>query len=293
MSNIIIEHIPLDDVIDDMHGHERFNSNNHWKTYDDRPDDYYEVLARGNANNWIPLFHPVESYHTITLDRKDIVWMSKAHEIGRQTQRFSKLYEDDMEELLSKHSFSGTSYFVRTKYNSLKYGQHGVGPYEDLRSIIESMTSSNDTHRCFEYDDEECVIYLLPWQDIVTDKEFRIFVNNNKITAISQQHLYTPNKWLQNITDETERNTEITKTVNKINNYFNEVGSIRDKLASIGNTSYVMDFVFTTTGKPYFIEVNSFGKEYASGSSLFHWLLDTDALYGSKLDNSIYFRYTF
>ena len=107
--------------------------------------------------------------------------------------------------------------------------------------------------------------------------------------------LHHVNKWLQNITDETDRNTEITTIVNEINNNFTKIDGIRDKLSSLNNTSYVMDFVFTTTNNPYFIEINSFGKEYASGSALFHWLLDTDKLYGentTKTEN-IYFRYVF
>lgn len=33
---------------------------------------------------------------------------------------------------------------------------------------------------------------------------------------------------------------------------------------------------------PYPIEINSFGKEYASGSALFHWITDYDILYGKK-----------
>lgn len=33
-------------------------------------------------------------------------------------------------------------------------------------------------------------IYLLPWVDIQPVNEFRVFVCNNKITAISQQNLH-------------------------------------------------------------------------------------------------------
>lgn len=39
-----------------------------------------------------------------------------------------------------------------------------------------------------------------------------------------------------------------------------------------------------------FIEINSFGKEYTSGSSLFHWLIDENKLYSDS--EEIYFRYT-
>ena len=39
---------------------------------------------------------------------------------------------------------------------------------------------------------------------------------------------------------------------------------------------------------PYFIEANSFGKLYASGSALYHWIYDHDTLHESDV---IEFRY--
>ncbi len=55
---------------------------------------------------------------------------------------------------------------------------------------------------------------------------------------------------------------------------------------------YTYDFAFEDNNvtKPYFIEPNSFGKEYAAGSELFHWEIDEEILYGKK--EKIYFRYT-
>ena len=55
-------------------------------------------------------------------------------------------------------------------------------------------------------------------------------------------------------------------------------------------SSYTIDFALLDNDEPYFIELNSFGKEYAAGSALFHWILDEDILYNKQ--NKIYFRYT-
>ena len=55
-------------------------------------------------------------------------------------------------------------------------------------------------------------------------------------------------------------------------------------------SNYTYDFAIVDN-KPYFIEMNSFGKEYAAGSALFHWLLDEEILYNNK-NNFIEFRYT-
>jgi hypothetical protein len=54
-------------------------------------------------------------------------------------------------------------------------------------------------------------------------------------------------------------------------------------------SDFSYDFTFVNS-KPYFIEPNSFGKEYAAGSALFHWLLDYNKLYGLN-ENNIYVRY--
>ena len=55
-------------------------------------------------------------------------------------------------------------------------------------------------------------------------------------------------------------------------------------------SNYCMDAVILEDDSLYFIEINSFGKEYAAGSALFHWLIDEDKLYSDG--NTIHFRYT-
>ena len=56
--------------------------------------------------------------------------------------------------------------------------------------------------------------------------------------------------------------------------------------------NYTFDFAIINS-QPYFIELNSFGKEYAAGSALFHWILDEHILYNKfEHNNFIEFRYT-
>ena len=115
-------------------------------------------------------------------------------------------------------------------------------------------------------DDEECKIYFLPWVTINPDKEFRIFVCKNEITAISQKHIFTVNKWLQKKTEK-----EIQGVVCKILIDFEQ--NIKEKLKFLED--YVMDLALIGQEEiSYFIEPNSFGKNYAAGSALFHWIDD-------------------
>jgi hypothetical protein len=74
--------------------------------------------------------------------------------------------------------------------------------------------------------------------------------------------------------------------VQKIVDYFET-----DIKSKILQESYTYDFALVGEGQmPYFIEVNSFSKEYAAGSVLFHWLLDEDILYSHG--DIVHFRYT-
>ena len=79
----------------------------------------------------------------------------------------------------------------------------------------------------------------------------------------------------------------IHKWIHLIIEYFEN--EVKKKILHID--SYVMDFAILNDLTPYFIELNSFGKEYASGSALFGWIQDESILYGTT-ENSIEFRYT-
>ena len=171
--------------------------------------------------------------------------------------------------------FNGNKYFVRSESVSLKYGEHGLVPYTDLRMIIESLITCPNGHTPIYNDTQTIHLYLFEWIELNPANEFRIFVKNKNITCISQQHLYSC--YNLNADDLHEKITHII-------DYFK---------TNILNLIDVNDFSFDLTffnNLPYFIEPNSFGKEYASGSALFHWLIDYDKLYGN-MENNIFVRY--
>ena len=104
--------------------------------------------------------------------------------------------------------------------------------------------------------------------------EFRVFVHENAITAVSQQHLLSVNETLAATSDgDLDRSI-----VQPILRYFDE--SIRHHFVDIG--SYTLDLAVLDDGSVYFIEPNVFGAEYAAGSALFHWIHDAEALHSCK-----------
>jgi hypothetical protein len=283
---IIIEKVKLDDIL--TLRNKRFNTNNHSL---DTPIDYYEILENSNIKYWIDKFRT--DYIIINLDKKYINWMKKANEIGKYTGEFPNMFQEELEEFLNNHKHLdyifnlNNKYFVRAEKVSLKYGKHGAGPYTNLRDIIESLVTCIETHSPLKnIKDSSIKLYLFPWIEMNEDLEFRIFVYNNKITAISQQNIYQRNEYLLEY-DEEKRNIIINNWINIINNYFNDV--IKKNINHTYN--YTIDLALLDDNKPYFIEINSFGKDYAAGSALYHWIIDDKILLDIDRQINIYFRY--
>lgn len=284
---IIIRPISIDDVL--ANDKKRYNTNNHWID-NIRPEDYDEIIANGHTNKWIDKFR---SYKKIIINTiQDLYWMKQAWEIGSKTARFPHSFDDELEDMINRYKFldkifNGTEYFIRSESVSLKEGKHGIGPYKDFKSIIESIVTSRLGHSPIKEETTEIKLYLCEFKkNLNRIKEFRVFVFKNKITAISQQSLYDINDILEPLSDK-DKSELIYKWIDIIKSYFES--DIKQKITHID--SYVMDFAILDDDSPYFIELNSFGKEYASGSALFGWIQDYNILYG-LCEDIIEFRYT-
>ncbi len=273
----VVEKIPIDDVA--AKGKDRYNSNNHWKN-NNRPGDYVEKLAQSDTRHWVNAFHPF--YMVLNLDNSDIVWMRAAHRMARYTGRFPLCFADELDETVNKYEkfsealTSNGGWFCRSERFSLKYGQHGAGPYARVRNIIESLVSSIHGHTPIDDDTMELKLYFFPWVKI--DLEFRVFVYKNRITCISQQDLYSSCI----ATEEKLRACYV-----KIVNYFND--KVKPNITHID--SYTIDIAILNDGSPYFIEINSFGEEYAAGSALFHWIHDSELLAPAEQGEIVHCRY--
>jgi hypothetical protein len=289
MPALIIEEIPLYNIVTKP---DDYNSGNHGA----RPDDYYKVLANGNTDKWINSFHT--DYSVINIYDTDLVWMREAFKSGSYTGLFPHAFDEEKADMLERYKhtkkyFDGTKYFVRCNSVSLKYGQHGAGPYTTFEQIIESLVTCIKTHTPIDNTDrdkckEPLSLYLLPWKKFDRYKEYRIFVHNNRITAISQQNLHVVNEFLTAFPEEEDLKKIIKKHVQIVQDSFQK--TIKKKITHTSN--YCMDAVILEDDSLYFIEINSFGKEYAAGSALFHWLIDEDKLYCNDGNNVIHFRYT-
>lgn len=276
------------------------NTNNCWSYKDLPPADYYDVLNAGNTKNWIYRFHDRTTIKTLVLDAGDLEWMRKAMQICAITGQFSELFEEDLEWTLDKHKeshdwISKGEWFIRTEGVSLKNGIYGTGPYKSLEMIIKSIVSSKRTHRCFEDDAKSMILYFFPFlRGLDHMKEFRVFIYEGEITAISQQSLYHQNPWFTHLHNTDRLEDMIRRKI--LEPYEKEIKPKIDGYLQ----NYVMDFsLISPEGnkdeddynklQPYFIEPNCWGANYAAGSSLFGWVQDHAKLHDHT---EVEFRYT-
>ncbi len=252
-------------------------------------EDYEKVMNWSNTKNWIEQFQT--NFHKINITSQyDIKWIKDAHKIGCVTNNFSNMYIDELNDFCERYKkyneYMKDGVFVRTEHVSLKTGKHKIGPYYNMKSIIESICTSKIGHSPVRKNDNEINIYLIPWIVINEDKEFRIFVHGNIITGISVQHLYRNNNWLSSMNE-----CEIKSFVKEILCFFSDefIGKWKNTKVSKETKNFTFDLALDEKHKFYFIEQNPFGSNYAAGSSLFHWTIDK-VLYNT--DGIVEFRYT-
>lgn len=294
---IYVEPIDINQVIN--LDKERFNSNNHWEN-NERPIDYFDKINANHTHKWVSLFK--SNYKTFKINNSyHISWMKKANVISGQTGQFSELFADELEDFC-KYFYANSNgilppdntipYFVRCENVSLKYGVHGPGPYFNIKQIIESLVSSILGHTPIYPDTNEIILYLIPWEAGISDSnEFRVFVNSNIITAISQQAVYSrfvPEPSLSSLN--LDKLMEIY--AKEIIKFFES--DINKKITWTDSYTFDIAVILDSSNQliPIFIEPNCFGAEYAAGSALFHWICDRDKLYGKNLPN-VYIRYTY
>tara|TARA_Y100000780_G_scaffold231922_1_gene259716 strand:- start:2643 stop:3461 length:819 start_codon:yes stop_codon:yes gene_type:complete len=270
MRNIIIKKINLDDILKDKRDNTRkYNNNNN---YDTIPSDYEYYVEKFDTKHWIDKMH---KYKKINIQQKDIKWLFEMLKLSNITGKVTKLYDDEINSLVSELGDIDGSYFVKTDKTSLRNGIYGVGPYTNLEDIIISMCTTQFGHHAFTEKDHEINLYLMEFEKINMDLEFRVFVVDNTITCVSQQNIYVKNKIIND--------TNSKELINKLDEYFNI--NIKNKLSNFKN--YIMDIAYIDNNYK-FIEINPFGKEYTSGSACFDWICDEKTIYDKSF---IEFRY--
>lgn len=289
---IVPESFDVHDVI--LNNKITYNTNNHW--IDNKPpNDYDEISTKTNTKNWVHLKED-ELITEFDIDLNKYKWLLDANQMGIHSKLFPNAYLDELDSFLKDYEHINNfqePMFVRTENVSLKGGQHGVGPYLNMKMIIESFVTCTPGHSPLDSyqvnsplllnnnssnkNDAIIHVYLFKWNYILKH-EYRVFIYKHKLTCISQQHVFDI---IESFTSDL-----IDKHCEIIYNFFN------NKILSNINflDSYSIDVGICDNDEAFFIEINPFGAEYSSGSALFHWINDDSKLCSDG--SIIYFRYT-
>lgn len=165
-----------------------------------------------------------------------------------------------------------TPVFVRLDQSSAKHDTT-LEPLSTAKDILAQIVNSKKLYKSIYGRNIEPKLIIMPWKDIDPKYEFRIFVLNKKIVAISQQHLYRKYNY----------------TLGEINNIFSAIKNV-NFINELLYQDVVCDVFVDNSNVCYLIECNPYGPYSASGSSLFCWIKDKKIL----LENSdtIEFRFT-
>jgi hypothetical protein len=252
-----------------------YNVCNLWEF--DAPADYPARLQEVFTHNWINSLHP-EGYKTLEIPAKYYSLLTDAFRIGNITGCVPGVYASDLHELAQHlatahaHLFeNGQHYFVRGEATSLKTGMHGVGPYANFMTILESIVTCTAQHNVFNHVSartKRLTLYFLPWNaDLDPDLEFRAFVVHGQLTALSQQSWFRHSPKLQALLQHSNVIHDWVEMLQRA--LATTVSSICEQLPQ-----FVMDVAFIPDGENwtmFLIELNPFGAAYSSGSALFHW----------------------
>jgi len=178
----------------------------------------------------------------------------------------------DFKKIITNSIKPNQQYFIRLSGTSGK-NEKSVRPFINVTDIIKHITSVKlFADQEYKRDKITCLI-LIPWNEQIDSRyEFRIFVVNNKLTAISSQFI----ELFQYSAEELDTIEYALSNIQFLNNTpYNTF---------IGDTYIDMD-----TKTCHLIELNPFGAHCGAGSALFNWAVDYDILYGKT--DTVKFRY--
>ncbi|KAI8917802.1 hypothetical protein DFJ77DRAFT_439263 [Powellomyces hirtus] len=291
--DISIVRIPLHDVKDFP---ERFNSNNH--DLDELPDNspekaltangqYAAIRSETACSRWVSLrFSSSHEYICVPLTMRECMVLREYSRIGQATMHYPS-DDDDLMPIIDKidRGIAGQvgvtpPFFARLEGVSTKDGVNGPGPFFTGKEVVKAIVTSLRCYREFDGNPGGAnSVYLFPWRaDLDTDREFRAFVSNTRVTAISQYSWTRESIWSDPTQDAALRAiaADIVRLVERILAKHPDIFIPR---------SFVLDVAALSSGVEL-IELNAFGAQLSAGSGLFHWIKDLDLLYGASLKGS-------
>jgi hypothetical protein len=167
------------------------------------------------------------------------------------------------------HSDKSSQEQIANQYLKLKVNNAS----QIINLLINSNRVAYDIAAYFKFKTNGDVLNLVlrDWiEDIHHEYEFRCYVHEHQLTAISQYYCY-------DVFDVLQDEAHIREIVDSIMDFH------KKSTDQIGYPSYVIDLLYNKEKKQIsVIECNPHGSYMSSGSALFNWETDHDILYGTN-----------
>lgn len=215
---------------------------------------------------WYPIKNSAENVKLIQIKdniKRILIKMYKSEEICEN----EKIELDEFKEEIKRNIDSNKKYFIRLSGTSGK-NEKNIKYFTSVEDILYHLTSV----KLFIEQEYKRVkltyLIMMEWNESIDLKfEFRIFVYNKKITAISQQ-----SKKLFNFTQDELDLIELSLTK------FIESKTVEN----LPYHTFILDtYIDINEALCKIIEINPFGAHCGAGSSLFQWDKDFDILHGN------------
>lgn len=176
--------------------------------------------------------------------------------------------KESIRQVVKKMVTSKAGVFVKLQIHSTKYD---YPPVECFTSddVIDHIFSSNTIYKTlYNYKQSKVPLYLFltPWKENICDTELRVFIENNIVIGISQQHIYDVQHTMLYYSCDP---SELYKKAQKL--WDNIRKELHDECKYIDVT---LDTYIDTDQNMKLIEINCIGGWAAAGSALYNWKND-------------------
>lgn len=248
------------------------------KIYKDNDDEflanvYYSYLECFDYNNWYSddITDGPKNVKMIKIDdelKRILVALHNKEEINdTDVYRLS-----DFKCEINK-KMDGGEYFIRLSGTSGK-NEKSVTSFNNADDIVKHLYGNTLFVKQEYMINKDSYLIMMKWNEKIVDRyEFRIFVVNNKITGVSQQH------WSELFQYSGEELDDIEYALFNI-----------EFIGQVPYETFIGDvYIDMETKRCHLIECNPFGSHCGAGSTLFNWVDDHDLLHG--IDDKAEFRY--
>jgi hypothetical protein len=273
---------------------------------------HYEYEAPGPVpsevpyrfSRWLPLIQrsqciPSRDIQIVRLTRSETETLNDAARGSIISRRSNKAFEEDIDvavrPALARLTFPECGLFMRLDACSPKDGESSADGGRALRTVDDvilrlttSQRAGNALLKLLREPDPVCELFFLPFETrMETRREYRVFCRpgDGRVTAVSQYQWYKP--WMFADRPGNEQMTairDIMRGVQRTRSQILDELDATDRMdALLLRQGFTFDVFYDDgSSEVELVELNVFGARSACGSCLFHWVRDSDRLYGRE-----------